>query len=157
LRFQWLPSSKQNLFVQDQWHIYILNQILGLGKRKSDTHLLRFPELSPTAVKLVGRGKYVLEIPGEEAPGHFDLAIRDYTQSTARNQRYPDLVTHRLVKAALAHESSPCDDPSWDVADADTLHDLLEREVIPELYARDKNDIPTAWVARIEGSGSISA
>ena len=37
--------------------------------------------------------------------------------------------------------------PAWDAAEADALYDLLEREVIPEFYARDENGIPTAWVS----------
>jgi starch phosphorylase len=44
------------------------------------------------------------------------------------------------------------DDPAWDAVEADALYDLLEREVIPEFYARDKNGIPTAWIARMRES-----
>jgi starch phosphorylase len=44
------------------------------------------------------------------------------------------------------------DDPAWDAVEADALYDLLEREVIPEFYARDKNGIPSAWVARMRKS-----
>jgi starch phosphorylase len=44
------------------------------------------------------------------------------------------------------------DDPAWDVADAEALYGLLEREVIPEFYTRDLNDIPVAWVVRIRES-----
>jgi glycogen phosphorylase len=44
------------------------------------------------------------------------------------------------------------DDPVWDAAEAEALYDLLEREVIPEFYARDKDGIPTAWVARMRES-----
>ncbi|MGC9945355.1 MAG: alpha-glucan family phosphorylase [Bryobacteraceae bacterium] len=44
------------------------------------------------------------------------------------------------------------DDPAWDASEADALYDLLEREVIPEFYARDGQAIPTAWVARMRKS-----
>jgi starch phosphorylase len=44
------------------------------------------------------------------------------------------------------------DDPAWDAVEADALYDLLEREVIPEFYARDDQGIPTAWVKRMRES-----
>jgi exoribonuclease-2 len=68
---------------------------------------LRFPDLSLSVVKLLGRGEYDLELPGQRAAGHFGLAVNDYTHSTAPNRRYPDLLTQRLIKAALADGASP--------------------------------------------------
>lgn len=44
------------------------------------------------------------------------------------------------------------DDSAWDSAEADMLYERLEREVIPEFYARDEEGIPTAWVARMRES-----
>ena len=44
------------------------------------------------------------------------------------------------------------DDPAWDATEADTLYTLLEREVIPEFYARDESGIPRRWVARMRES-----
>jgi starch phosphorylase len=44
------------------------------------------------------------------------------------------------------------DDPAWDAAEASALYDVLEREVIPEFYTRDKEGIPAAWVARMRES-----
>ncbi len=44
------------------------------------------------------------------------------------------------------------DDPAWDAAEAGALYDLLEREVIPEFYARDESGIPTGWIKRMRES-----
>ncbi len=77
------------------------------ARRKADP--ARFPDLSLSVVKLLGKGEYVLERPGERAEGHFGLAVRDYTHSTAPNRRFPDLITQRLLKAALAGNGLPYD------------------------------------------------
>ena len=53
---------------------------------------------------------------------------------------------------ALGDGQEHGDDPTWDAAEADALYNLLEREVIPEFYTRDKKGIPTAWVARMRES-----
>ncbi|MFZ3209975.1 MAG: alpha-glucan family phosphorylase [Terriglobales bacterium] len=53
---------------------------------------------------------------------------------------------------ALGDGQEHGDDPAWDAVEADALYDLLEREVIPEFYTRDKSGIPTAWVKRMRES-----
>ena len=67
----------------------------------------KFADLSLTVVKLIGRGEYVLNLPRGTAAGHFGLAVKDYTHSTAPNRRFPDLITQRLLKAALAGAPLP--------------------------------------------------
>jgi VacB/RNase II family 3'-5' exoribonuclease len=74
-------------------------------RRRADP--LRFPDLSLTIVKLLGAGEYVLQLSGQESAGHFGLAVPDYNHSTAPNRRFPDLITQRLLKAALAGSKLP--------------------------------------------------
>jgi exoribonuclease-2 len=81
-----------------------LNDFLLAQKQKDPDH---FPDLSLATVKLMGPGEYVLVRPNEVSPGHFGLAVQDYTHSTAPNRRFPDVVTQRLMKAWLAKASQP--------------------------------------------------
>jgi exoribonuclease-2 len=76
-------------------------------RRRKKADPLRFPDLSLSIVKAMGAGEYVVEAPGETPVGHFGLAVKDYTHSTAPNRRYPDLITHRMVKAALDERKPP--------------------------------------------------
>jgi VacB/RNase II family 3'-5' exoribonuclease len=84
--------------------------------RRRQTAPELFADLSHTVIRLLGSGEYVVDPPGAEPPGHFGLAVRDYTHSTAPNRRYPDLITQRLVKASLARHSPP-----YEIAELESL------------------------------------
>ena len=79
-----------------------LNEFLA---RRKEADPDTFPDLSTTIIKLLGSGEYVVDPPGAEPPGHFGLAVRDYTHSTAPNRRYPDLITQRLVEGGAGRPS----------------------------------------------------
>lgn len=77
-----------------------------LARRKA-ADPVHFPDLSLSIVKLLGPGEYTVQKQTSAGDGHFGLAVHDYTHSTAPNRRYADLVTQRLVKAALAKAAPP--------------------------------------------------
>jgi exoribonuclease-2 len=117
-----LPSLRRVLHVPKRWDRIValaaetgerlpstpdaaaLDAFLTRRRQADPSH---FADLSLAVVKLLGAGEYAVEVPGQPAEGHFGLAVRDYTHSTAPNRRFPDLVAQRLLKAALAGRSSP--------------------------------------------------
>jgi VacB/RNase II family 3'-5' exoribonuclease len=144
-----LPSLRRVLREPERWQ-RICDLASGLGeqlplepnavalekflakRKKADP--LRFPDLSLSVIKLMGRGEYVADLPGGRPPGHFGLAVRDYTHSTAPNRRFPDLVTQRLLKAAMAGRPVPySDDELKDLANHCTIMEneanKVERQV----------------------------
>lgn len=88
-----------------------LSAFLNSIRDKDPDH---YPDVSLAVIKLMGPGEYVLKRPGADDPGHFALAVHDYTHSTAPNRRFADLVTQRLIKAVLARRASPYSDGDLD-------------------------------------------
>lgn len=117
LRQKGVPSFRRILRSPDRWQRIIevaarwgeflppepdarALEMFLVKRRKADP--LRFPDLSLTIVKLIGRGEYVLDQTRDGSPEHFGLAVKGYAHSTAPNRRFPDLITQRLIKSALA-------------------------------------------------------
>jgi VacB/RNase II family 3'-5' exoribonuclease len=91
----------------DQPDSKALNNFLSAQKAADPDH---FADLSLAVIKLMGPGEYVLERAGEPSPGHFGLAVQNYTHSTAPNRRFADVVTQRLIKSLLSSNGSPYSD-----------------------------------------------
>jgi exoribonuclease R len=84
-----------------------LNNFLE-AQRKSDS--IHYPDLAVAVIKLMGPGEYLLMRPDDDPTGHFGLAARDYTHSTAPNRRFPDLVTQRVLHAMIDNAPPPYTD-----------------------------------------------
>jgi exoribonuclease-2 len=111
-----------------------LNDFLLAQKQKDPDH---FPDLSLAVIKLMGPGEYVLVKPNEPSPGHFGLAVQDYTHSTAPNRRFPDIVTQRLMKALLAKTPAPYSEDDLNaIAQRCTLMEDASRKVERDMQKR---------------------
>jgi VacB/RNase II family 3'-5' exoribonuclease len=111
-----------------------LNDFLIRQKAADPDH---FADLSLAVIKLIGPGEYVLEKAGEIAPGHFGLAVQDYTHATAPNRRFADVVTQRLIKATIAGQKSPySDDELTAIAANCTQKEDAARKVEREMSKR---------------------
>ena len=104
-----------------------LNDFLERRKAADATH---YADISLAVIKLMGPGEYVVTKPGDPDQGHFALAVRDYTHSTAPNRRFADTVAQRLIKAVFAKRQSPYSDPELDaIARNCTLKEDAARKV----------------------------
>jgi exoribonuclease-2 len=81
-----------------------LQEFMAAAKKNDPDN---FPDLSLSIIKLLGPGEYAIGFPEETSEGHFGLAVRNYSHSTAPNRRYPDLITHRLLKSAIEAKEVP--------------------------------------------------
>jgi exoribonuclease-2 len=84
-----------------------LNNFLEAQRRSDSDH---YPDLAVAVIKLMGPGEYLLMKPDDDPTGHFGLAARDYTHSTAPNRRFPDMVTQRVLHAMMRNEPAPYSD-----------------------------------------------
>jgi exoribonuclease-2 len=111
-----------------------LNDFLLRRKAVDPDH---FADLSLAVIKLIGPGEYVLERAGDVAPGHFGLAVQDYTHSTAPNRRFADVVTQRLIKAMLTGQRNPYSDEALTaIANNCTRKEDAARKVEREMSKR---------------------
>jgi exoribonuclease-2 len=111
-----------------------LNEFLLAQKQKDPDH---FPDLSLAVVKLMGPGEYVLVRPADPDPGHFGLAVQDYTHSTAPNRRFPDMVAQRILKAIIGATPQPYSEDDLNaIAERCTLMENMARKVEREMQKR---------------------
>src|ERR1700686_5030480 len=131
-----------------------LNDFLVRRKAADPDH---FADLSLAVIKLIGPGEYVVERPGDVAPGHFGLAVQDYTHSTAPNRRFSDVVTQRLLKAMLAGQPNPYSDAELtsiaaNCTEKENAAKKVERDMSKRLVAMAmKNRIGEVFDAIVSG------
>jgi VacB/RNase II family 3'-5' exoribonuclease len=81
-----------------------LSDFLLAARKKNH---LTFGDLSLSIIKLLGPGEYVCVPANAPSELHFGLAVSGYTHSTAPNRRYPDIITQRLLVAAINNQPCP--------------------------------------------------
>jgi len=85
----------------------VLNNFLAHMRETDADH---YPDLAVAVIKLMGPGEYMVMTPDDDPTGHFGLAVRDYTHSTAPNRRFPDIVTQRVLHAMMDGAPPPYSD-----------------------------------------------
>ena len=108
-----------------------LNTVLAQVRQSDPDH---YPDVALAAIKLMGPGEYLLMRPDDDPTGHFGLAARDYTHSTAPNRRFPDLVTQRVLHAMMTNQPPPYSDAELTAIaqhcnDADKALRKIERDM----------------------------
>lgn len=118
-----------------------------------------FPDLSLAIIKLLGSGEYRVIYPGQESPGHFGLALRDYSHSTAPNRRFPDLIVQRIIAASLFKLEIPytpkeLEALAWQCTKKEDDADKVERKMRKSAAALVlSNDIGKEYDAIVTGTG----
>ena len=120
----------------------------GFLAKRHQADPLRFPDLSLVIVKLMGSGEYAVEREGDAPTGHFGLAERDYTHSTAPNRRYPDLVTLRMLKATLAGSG-----PAYSLGELEALaeHCTLQEDAARKVERRMRKSEAALFLGPLVG------
>ena len=86
-----LPSS-QEFEIRPQHYQRLTQKIAGKPEERILSYLM---------LRSLKQARYTVQ-----PLGHFALAFDQYTHFTSPIRRYPDLVVHRVLKAALAHPGS---------------------------------------------------
>ena len=130
-------ASLQQYDLPEEPNSKSLDDFLIWSKTNDPEH---FPDLSLSIIKLLGPGEYVVEVPGDASMGHFGLAVKDYSHSTAPNRRYPDIITQRLLKSAISGDlTSPYTNQELiafaeHCTDAENSSKKVERQVEKSTY-----------------------
>lgn len=133
--------------------------LAGFLSRMHAKDALRFPDLSLSVVKLLGRGEYRLDLPGKDPGLHFGLAVHDYSHTTAPNRRYADLIQQRMLKAVLAKQPPPYTNDELaaiashctEMEDAEQKVERQMRKVIAAGFLRNK--VGQTFDAIVTGAG----
>jgi exoribonuclease II len=102
-----------SLAAEHKWDLPVNPDSVALNNflaHMRDTDTDHYPDLAVAVIKLMGPGEYMLMTADDDPTGHFGLAVRDYTHSTAPNRRFPDIVTQRVLHAMMEGAPAPYSD-----------------------------------------------